>query len=173
MSTENFSWLLLDPNSNTIVSASPLPTILIRRVSDGFIYDFNDNNFKSVGWVTKNKNLLEVDSSGLPGVYETSVDITLFDGIFYVYANYAAAQKQSIVSQFKVIDGVVRVDPNDGLTTVEQAHLTAIPENPLLTSDARLNNLDSTISSAKITAADKNEIVTGSKNAILGAETYP
>jgi len=42
----------------------------IRRPSDGFWLDFNDNTFKNSGWTTRQITCGEVDASNAPGVYE-------------------------------------------------------------------------------------------------------
>ena len=78
MAVENFSWLLLDDSNSPITSADPLPTIVIRRLADNYIFDWDDGNFKASGWTTKNKNLPELDNTLFPGVYETSRDLSSF-----------------------------------------------------------------------------------------------
>jgi hypothetical protein len=106
MTIENISWLLLDTTNSRVIGATPLPTVLVRRIADNFIYDWNDSTFKSTGWTTKDKNLSEVDSTNFPGVYETNLDIGSFDGVYYVYVTYTGtANAQSIVMEIKARNG--------------------------------------------------------------------
>ncbi len=46
--------------------------VRVRRFSDGFYLDWNDDTFKSSGWTTLDQLLSEVDATNLPGVYEVS-----------------------------------------------------------------------------------------------------
>lgn len=46
--------------------------IRIRRVSDGYYYDWNDDTFKNTGWTTLNQVLTEVDATNFPGLYSLS-----------------------------------------------------------------------------------------------------
>src|SRR3990167_5696559 len=43
--------------------------LTVRRQSDGFLYDWDDDTFKTAGWVTPTKALAEVDATNLPGFY--------------------------------------------------------------------------------------------------------
>lgn len=123
---ENFSWLLLDTNNDPIVGASPLPTILIRRVSDNAIFDWSDSAFKTTGWVTKEQNMAELDSVNFPGVYETSTDIASFDGLYYAYVAYTGTNKQQSVNEFNVTEGVV-TNLLSGLSVTQETKLDAVP----------------------------------------------
>lgn len=46
--------------------------IRIRRVSDGYYYDWNDDTFKNTGWTTLDQVLTEVDATNFPGLYSLS-----------------------------------------------------------------------------------------------------
>ena len=61
--------------------------IRIQRASDGGMYDWNDNTFKTSGVTTLNKVLDEADVTNLPGIYE------LTGGAGFV-ADLAAAQME-------------------------------------------------------------------------------
>ena len=138
MSNENFSWLLLDTLNQPITSATPLPKILIRRVADNLIYDWNDDTFKSSGWATKSQDMTEVGAANLPGVYDVTLTVTSFSGYYHAYLVYNdAADVQNIASEFSVIDGVI---------------------SNLLFGTTLQNN---------------TAIASGSKTAILGAESFP
>ena len=126
MATENFSWLLLDPTGESITGANPLPTLLIRRVDDGAMYDFSDETFKSIYWTSKLGDMLEVDSENLQGVYELSVDVSSFNGTFRAYVNYTGEYKQQGSSEFKVFNGVVRTNPSSKITAEDKADIAEL-----------------------------------------------
>ena len=127
MSNENFSWLLLNTLNQPIIGATPLPKILIRRVSDGFIYDWNDTAFKSSGWTTKSQNMSEIDSTNFPGVYDVTLNVTSFTGYYYAYLVYDnEADVQRIAEEFNVIDGAIS-NLIHGLTDAESVTLSNVP----------------------------------------------
>jgi len=159
MSIENFSWLLLDHNNDPIVAASPLPTITIRKVLDNTTWDWADSSFKSSNWGLRAANLDPIDFVHFPGVYDVNLDIGTLSGRFYAYVSYEGAGKQRIVQEFNVVDGVLRVDPLSGLSQQQSDHLLAIPENPLLATDTRVDE--------GISEQDKQDIATTTWNQII------
>jgi hypothetical protein len=58
-------------NGNPLTGKTDL-YVNVRRDSDGFFYDWNDNTFKSSGWTTLNKLLTEISATNAPGVYYVS-----------------------------------------------------------------------------------------------------
>ena len=62
-----------DLNGDPLTSLTDLK-FSIRRHSDDFYLDFDDNTFKSSGWTTKDRALLEIDSVNAPGQYKPSTD---------------------------------------------------------------------------------------------------
>lgn len=71
------------------VSGSTGLGIIVRRVVDDFIYDFNDSTFKNAGWTTQRQAMAEVDAVNLPGSYELSVAVTAWnDGEYVGYFDY-------------------------------------------------------------------------------------
>ena len=60
------------------------PTVLVRRNSDGFVYDWSDNTFKNSGWTNKTTALTEQATDGLyyktwtPPGSETATDTYMF-----------------------------------------------------------------------------------------------
>lgn len=49
----------------------------IHRVSDDFIYDFNDDTFKSSGWTAQTVVMTEIDATNLAGQYKYSFDTSI------------------------------------------------------------------------------------------------
>ena len=126
MAMENFSWLLLGDGNEPITNANPLPTITIRRLSDNHIFDWNDNVFKSSGWIVKKKDLVEFDSVSFAGTYETSLDLSSFLGKYVAYVDYLGTDEQHTSNEFNVIDGAVS-GLATGLTLAQEAKIDAIP----------------------------------------------
>lgn len=46
----------------------------IHRVSDDYIYDFNDDTFKASGWTSATQAMTEIDATNLPGQYKWDFD---------------------------------------------------------------------------------------------------
>jgi hypothetical protein len=46
--------------------------VRVRRVSDGYYFDWNDWTFKNTGWTTLNKLTTEVDATNFPGLYKVT-----------------------------------------------------------------------------------------------------
>jgi hypothetical protein len=46
--------------------------VRIRRVSDGYYFDWNDSTFKNTGWTTLDKITTEVDATNFPGLYKVT-----------------------------------------------------------------------------------------------------
>lgn len=67
--TEPISALLIDSSRSPIVGLTNIE-IRIRRASDGWYFDWDDDTFKVLGLVTTlTETLTEVDATGSPGVY--------------------------------------------------------------------------------------------------------
>lgn len=58
----------------------------IRRASDGFWLDFDDNTFKGSGWTDIDKVMTEMDATNAPGVYEHSFDTAGFPEDDYYFS---------------------------------------------------------------------------------------
>ena len=126
MTTENFSWLILDADNNPVLAASPLPTLTIREPS-GDIYDWNDGVFKSSGWTTVAQNMAVVDATNSPGEYSADLTITLLSGNYYARADYQGVGNiRHQVVGFNVKEGVV-TNLLQGLTVSQEAKVDNIP----------------------------------------------
>jgi hypothetical protein len=71
--TERIECLILDGALSPLTGLTDI-LISIRRISDGFWYDFADDTFKNFGWTTRQLAMTETDSSNDPGVYHYDFD---------------------------------------------------------------------------------------------------
>jgi len=62
------------------------PTIVVRRVVDGFYFDFDagELDFKNSAWVQKEGDLTEVNATDEPGVYDITLPCNDWDNGLYV-----------------------------------------------------------------------------------------
>lgn len=65
-----FSLVLEKADGSGSSGEGVLPTVALRKRSDGKYLDWNDNTFKAAAWVTRKANLTEVSAADSPGVYE-------------------------------------------------------------------------------------------------------
>lgn len=88
MGTVVFEDTLLDATGSGVTGSTGLG-VIVTRLADGFIYDFNDSSFKAAGWITKRQAMAEVDAVELPGSYRLSVTVTAWDDGGYIgYFDY-------------------------------------------------------------------------------------
>ena len=66
-----------------ITGAAASTALKIRRVSDGYLLDWDDLTFKGSGWGHNSTALLEVNATNLPGEYRKVVVITAWTDSFY------------------------------------------------------------------------------------------
>ena len=71
--TERIEVLVLDGTLAELTGKTDI-LISIRRISDGFWYDFSDDTFKNTGWTTRQQVMTETDSTNDPGIYHYSFD---------------------------------------------------------------------------------------------------
>lgn len=100
MAIEIFSWNLIDSLGEPITGATPL--VKIRRQSDGFSFDWDDDTFKSSGWTTISSAMTEVGAP-YPGLYEISLDSTL-SGEYQIFME---SGYYSSSTQFSLQDGTL------------------------------------------------------------------
>ena len=86
--------LFLKLNSEAITGATVVAAV--RRISDNFFLDFNDNTFKPSGWTTKTQTLTEVTGvTELAGLYRAVWDS---GSAITVIGNYAIEYRRTDVS---------------------------------------------------------------------------
>ncbi|MGD9156790.1 MAG: hypothetical protein PVG39_00150 [Desulfobacteraceae bacterium] len=78
--TERIEVLLLDGSLSPLTSLSNA-FLSIRRVSDGYWYDFNDDTFKNSGWTTRQQVMTETDSTNDQGVYHYDFDTSAITNV--------------------------------------------------------------------------------------------
>jgi hypothetical protein len=71
--TERIEVLILDGSLDPITGKTDI-LISIRRISDGYWYDFDDDTFKNSGWTDRQEAMTETDSTNDQGVYHYDFD---------------------------------------------------------------------------------------------------
>jgi hypothetical protein len=140
-------------NGIPIVSDSPHTSIKIRRVSDGFLYDWDDATFKDSGWTQLAQQLLEIDLANLPGYYQRIVSESLWnDGYYQVFISYFGTINLSGSLEKYVKDGeVFEEEVTNKLETAEQMQeriLGLIHENIFI--DQTVYDTDGNLTSARV-----------------------
>lgn len=74
--SERIEALILDGSLDPLTGKSDI-LISIRRKSDGYWYDFDDDTFKASGWTTRQQAMTETDSTNDPGVYHYVFDTSV------------------------------------------------------------------------------------------------
>lgn len=77
------SIIAADANGALLTGKAASTALKIRRVSDGYLLDWDDLAFKASGWGHSSTALLEVDATNLPGEYRKVVVITAWTDGFY------------------------------------------------------------------------------------------
>lgn len=82
--------------------------VLIRRVSDGFYLDFDDNTFKDSGWTDIDQVMSEVNAVHSAGEYLYDFDTTGFaDDIYEFRSTCASATNFPQVGELTVDDFII------------------------------------------------------------------
>lgn len=74
--TERIEALALDGNLDPLTGLTDL-LIAIRRVSDDFFYDFDDDTFKAAGWTDRQLAMTEIDAVNAEGEYAYDFDTSV------------------------------------------------------------------------------------------------
>jgi hypothetical protein len=74
---ERIETLIVDNSGEPVTGLSNV-LLTIRRVSDDYWLDFNDNTFKASGWTTRQKVMAELDATNDAGVYYYDFDTSGF-----------------------------------------------------------------------------------------------
>ena len=119
MGNINFEDTLSDISGAGVTGSTGLG-IIVRRVVDDFIYDFNDSTFKNAGWTTQRQAMAEVDAVNLPGSYELAVAVTAWnDGEYVAYFDYDGSDLG--LTQYRVPLSVWVFDGNESETAAMRA----------------------------------------------------
>ena len=96
----------------------------IRRLSDNYFYDFNDNTFKNSGWVEQNHTMVEV---GILGQYEYDFNTAGFsDDIYICTANCTNIDNADNIPQVGEIRVGYWVDNLDATISSRATQVTAL-----------------------------------------------
>jgi hypothetical protein len=112
--TERVEALMLDGSLSPLTGLSDV-LLAIRRISDGFFYDFNDDTFKSTGWTTRQQVMTETDSTNDQGVYHYNFDTSAItnaaaDDTYQLRVDCASAANVPQVGELKVGQYVDDID---------------------------------------------------------------
>jgi hypothetical protein len=130
--TERIEALMLDGSLAPVTGLSNV-LLSIRRVSDDFWYDFNDDTFKSSGWTTRQQQMSETDSTNDQGVYDWDFDTSSItnaatDDTYVLRVDCASAENVPQQGEIKVgafmddLDSPVSEVVNDILDAVVDTH---------------------------------------------------
>lgn len=75
--TERIEILALNSSGNPITGLTDV-LLAIRRISDGYYLDFDDNTFKASGWTTRQQQMTEVGATNDAGMYRYDFNTTGF-----------------------------------------------------------------------------------------------
>ena len=147
--TERLRTTALDSDGDFLTDLGTLsgtlyPTIEIRRKSDGYYLDFNDNTFKVSGWTTRQQDMSELDSVSSPGVYYYDFDTTGFaDDEYFLRALNDTAFNFPFEGELKVGDFVDYIDAsiNDVLTDTNEIQ-GKLPTNNIMGSSVKTDKDD-------------------------------
>lgn len=100
------SWFISDNSYVPIAGASEDTNLGIRRVVDGYFYDWDSLSFVSSGSSELLTTLSEPLSATFPGLYTKSIDISGWnDGIYQAFFLYSGSVVRSGAEEFIVYDG--------------------------------------------------------------------
>jgi hypothetical protein len=106
------SWLILDNDFDPITGGAASTSIKIRRLSDGYLLDWDDNAFKNTGWVSLSTTLSEIDATNLAGWYEKVITETSWSDGAYQFITYFdnGSIKRHGIAQITVKSGAEVLD---------------------------------------------------------------
>ena len=97
-----------DDSNDPITGGAASTTIKLRRVTDGYLFDFDDSTFKASGWTTVADALAEVDATNLAGYYKKVITISGFnDGNYQVFVSYSDAVTRNGDLEVIIKDGEI------------------------------------------------------------------
>lgn len=101
------SWLLLDDTGTPITTGASDTLVKIRRLSDGLLFDWDDETFKNSGWVALESPMVEVDATNLAGWYEKVIsELEWSDGGYQIITEFDDGEvKRFGSSEVEVKDG--------------------------------------------------------------------
>jgi hypothetical protein len=125
--------------------------IRVRRPSDGYLLIFSSGLFQATDDGTTIKYLKEYATTDTyESLYCESVDLPVGDYIIEYYASteLLGVSDSPVLAKALAVSGMATLAD---VTAAKNTIVAAIPSNPLLTNDIRLNNLDAPIST-RVTA---------------------
>lgn len=132
---------ITDSNGLPITGATTV-TCKLRTTPGAKLFDWRDTTFKSSGWSTVAGQMTEVDPVNLPGVYKIEVNVTDFPtGRYQVFITYSATVSQHGEAEFYIDEGQMVDEYTATKADLTLVKANQIPNNPLLTTDTRIDKL--------------------------------
>lgn len=90
------TWRIFNSSGDPITGGAASTEIKLRRVVDGYLFDWSDSTFKNTGWTTLGATMTEVDATNLAGAYKKAVTESGFnDGWYHVFTRYTGSPKSA------------------------------------------------------------------------------
>jgi hypothetical protein len=163
--TERVEAVMLDGSLAPLTGLSDA-LLSVRRVSDGYWLDFDDDTFKAAGWTTRQQVMSELDAANDPGAYGHDLDTSAItnmtaDDTLELRADCASAANSPQTGEIKVgqfvdeLDAAVSSRAPAGEYDTEMANLDAAVSSraPAGEYDTEMARLDVDVSS-RASAAD-------------------
>ena len=112
--TERIEALMLDGSLSPLTGLGNV-LLSIRRVSDGYWLDFDDDTFKASGWTTRQQAMTQTDVTNDPGVYHYDLDTSTItnptaDDTYEARVDCASAANVPLTGEIKVGQFVDDID---------------------------------------------------------------
>ncbi len=129
--TERIEVLALDSSSDPATGLTDV-LLFIRRTSDGYFLDFDDNTFKASGWTDIDKVMTEIDAANDAGKYKYDFDTSGFsDDTYELRSTCASASNFPQTGELKVgdyVDNIVTMRGTDNAALASVCTETRLAE---------------------------------------------
>lgn len=121
------TWRIFNSSGDPITGGAASTEIKLRRVADGYLFDWNDSTFKASGWTTLGATMTEVDATNLAGAYKKTVTESGFnDGWYEIFTRYTGTPKIAGEMSFLIEGGkVIETHVADNLDTTVSSRLAS------------------------------------------------
>ena len=146
-------------SSNAFLTGLTNVLLEVQRKSDGYYFDFDDETFKVSGWVTRQKQMTELDSVNSPGTYYYDFDGNDFvEGVYFVRATSATAANSPWENELHVGGFVDYLDGSIADVQDEVDKIQTIDDNVdlILTEANKIQGIDDNVDDVLTELADKD-----------------
>jgi hypothetical protein len=146
-------------SSNAFLTGLTNVLLEVQRKSDGYYFDFDDETFKVSGWVTRQKQMTELDSVNSPGTYYYDFDGNDFvEGVYFVRATSATAANSPWENELHVGGFIDYLDGSIADVQDEVDKIQTIDDNVdlILTEANKIQGIDDNVDDVLTELADKD-----------------